>query len=814
MPFATVEVVEKKIVVRVNGTELLAPLVTAATDAATAAAQSAAYAGGFEAPEFASQSAGNAATTAGQIFRVPLGTTPQTFNWYRRLSSGSELVDPLATNGALAATGGAELIGALGGETVQDMINGFATVAAMKAAPKASLIDGLRVTVRGFAAVGDGGGGDFIWNAASTAAAVTGFIVAADEGGAGRWVRQHYGTISDRMAGAKVDNVTDDTAALVAMAAIVTADTTINRIVFAPGQRKVLLTGGAATTPFDIASRNGLTFDFTGAIFNTTRTGAEPITNLFRFTDCPNITFIGRPKVTGTLTKAQIADASSAVGVIGFQFFGNCSNPNIDVEAEGCLEPVLFARTPKVKLDATKAPFIGAGGTGYTVGDVLTLANIGAAAEVNATLTVAAVDAGVITSLTVTNPGRFPFFGTAGVSAATAGFAVTGGTGTGALICPFTVEDDPSTISVGGRVKVKATICYYGFNAQWNLTDADVSVEADTIIRAYFVYGVRQRLTMLVRNQRQRSFISAYQGLSADIRGTVTILPPTEAAFGIGTQIVVAGYGATANRAKVDLDIFADYGGNVDAGQLFAIEKYTNGGNDASPRGHEIDVSLGGKINGRGTQDSGLAANIVGTNVNYLDAAWVGDKLRILLKDGLTVTGVASDWGFAFNANALERLVIGKVNLSCSIKTDPLQNGIFLAPRGRIIVDRDAVFANRYANVLGFFGIGQTGVSADFAVSANLAGSHFDHIGGGITIVGTLPPAIAGLEFSFSNSRSLSGEFHLAPAGSAQIGDGATYGAPGKKLRLTGLGSSVTLRCYTAGLWHVERVQGTWSFEP
>lgn len=80
--------------------------------AATAqAAQSAAYAAGFETPEYASQSAGNAATTPGQIFRLPLGTTPQTFNWYRRLSSGSELVSPLATTAALAAPGGAELIG-------------------------------------------------------------------------------------------------------------------------------------------------------------------------------------------------------------------------------------------------------------------------------------------------------------------------------------------------------------------------------------------------------------------------------------------------------------------------------------------------------------------------------------------------------------------------------------------------------------------------------------------------------------------------------------------------------------------------------
>ena len=85
---------------------------TAAAASADDAAQSAAYAGGFETPEYASQSAGNAATTAGQIFRVPLGTTPQTFNWYRRLSSGSELVDPLATSGALAAPDGAGFVGA------------------------------------------------------------------------------------------------------------------------------------------------------------------------------------------------------------------------------------------------------------------------------------------------------------------------------------------------------------------------------------------------------------------------------------------------------------------------------------------------------------------------------------------------------------------------------------------------------------------------------------------------------------------------------------------------------------------------------
>lgn len=77
------------------------------------AADSALSAGGFETPEYASQAAGEAATTAGDIFRVPLGTDPQTFAWYRRTASGSEAVSSLATTAALAASGGSAMVGFL-----------------------------------------------------------------------------------------------------------------------------------------------------------------------------------------------------------------------------------------------------------------------------------------------------------------------------------------------------------------------------------------------------------------------------------------------------------------------------------------------------------------------------------------------------------------------------------------------------------------------------------------------------------------------------------------------------------------------------
>lgn len=184
-------VTEFRVVVGEN-TQAAANSATAAAASAADAAQSAAYAGGFEVPEYASQSAGNAATTAGQIFRVPLGTTPQTFNWFRRLSSGSELVDPLATSGALAASGGAALIGTTDGGTVQGALNGYATRAAVKALTATA---GARTYL-----TEAGREGEFIFRAGDFAARIAadtaeGVYLKADSvaASAGAWVRQHEG---------------------------------------------------------------------------------------------------------------------------------------------------------------------------------------------------------------------------------------------------------------------------------------------------------------------------------------------------------------------------------------------------------------------------------------------------------------------------------------------------------------------------------------------------------------------------------------------------------------------------------------------
>lgn len=91
-----------------------------------------------------------------------------------------------------------------------------ASIAALTALPKSGLTDDDYVIVKGYYAPNDGGGGLFQWDAASTATANIGTVFAADEGGTGRWLRDMAGAdhLNARWFGAKIDDVTDDTAAI------------------------------------------------------------------------------------------------------------------------------------------------------------------------------------------------------------------------------------------------------------------------------------------------------------------------------------------------------------------------------------------------------------------------------------------------------------------------------------------------------------------------------------------------------------------------------------------------------------------------
>jgi hypothetical protein len=105
------------------------------------------------------------------------------------------------------------------------------SIAALKALAVAGIADGVCVTVQGYYAAGDGGGGVFNYSSGSAAADDGGSVIAPNVG-AGRWLRAFPDVVSVRCFGAKGDNVTDDTAKI--QAAINFVQTAGGGIVYLP----------------------------------------------------------------------------------------------------------------------------------------------------------------------------------------------------------------------------------------------------------------------------------------------------------------------------------------------------------------------------------------------------------------------------------------------------------------------------------------------------------------------------------------------------------------------------------------------------
>ena len=89
------------------------------------------------------------------------------------------------------------------------VVTSVSTMAELAALP--GQVGGQSITVRGFYADGDGGGGEFYWDEGSGEPAISGMIVDAT---GGQWRRLYSGIVNVHAFGAVGDGIVDDTAAL------------------------------------------------------------------------------------------------------------------------------------------------------------------------------------------------------------------------------------------------------------------------------------------------------------------------------------------------------------------------------------------------------------------------------------------------------------------------------------------------------------------------------------------------------------------------------------------------------------------------
>ena len=244
------------------------------------------------------------------------------------------------------------------------------------------------------------------------------------------------GGLSGKINLADVTQVEFITDSLINGSRTITVDVTFNEAVVVTGTPQLTVTNGNQSGDGD----GNYTLDYTS-------TGSTP--NVMRFTKASQTVSTGDVLTVGgsgtiALNSGTIKDSSGdRVGSIagGAVTTGGTTFPTATIDntnVENLSNASLGAVTAKVASVA-----VAAGGSGHAVGDVLTIAN-SFGTGTNATFTVASVNSGAVTGLTITNDGAY----TALASGVT-GIATQSTTGSGSS-ATFNVTLAVESVAVSG----------------------------------------------------------------------------------------------------------------------------------------------------------------------------------------------------------------------------------------------------------------------------------------------------------------------------------------------------------------------------
>jgi hypothetical protein len=438
-------------------------------------------------------------------------------------------------------------------------------------------------------------------------------IAAASPKGAGTGNALHDSPLRPEDFGATGDGRTDDTDA-VARACRAGRNIVFSRVYLVRAPAELCTFGNIAGVTLTFLNGSAIKYDPSQPWIPGASWAA------FRFSNVTDVSIRGHATFLGNLRTTDFSRGTYD-GPIGFYFVGRARNIRIqEVTARGIGQPIQFDRRPSLK--AAYVASVGFAGSGYQPGDVLTVT--GGTPRQATQVTVNTVDGrGGITATAVLRAGMYPGAASITVPAVAPeedGVALSGGAGAGARLNIQWQDADESSLAENIVIdKIDVDTAWYGFSLVYQGRAITVRrLVADNVYRAVVAYGGLDNveINVVLRNHYGDAVaVGSSFGLGMNnTRLNVGVLPQTALGGHSASKIRVSWANShPAVFSDVHIRVNCDYGtGTNRGGSLVEFDK-----EDDKGRGRLVaGFTVAGTVLGTPGEDSGLGANLIGTNLS------------------------------------------------------------------------------------------------------------------------------------------------------------------------------------------------------